>query len=121
MMNKGRIYFNHSPKPTIGVDAELFTVSSYTYDLYPGAPLILDAFPDSQHVKEEFLECIVEVNTGICNDVADVSSALTSQIAEVRQVADKENMALISMGTHPFAFWIPGLFRKINGEQHGMD
>jgi len=24
-MNKGRIYFNHSPKPTIGVEAGLFT------------------------------------------------------------------------------------------------
>ena len=25
-MNKGKIYFNHSPKPTIGVETELFTI-----------------------------------------------------------------------------------------------
>ena len=36
-MNKGRIYFNHSPKPTIGVEAELFTISKDSLDLYPYA------------------------------------------------------------------------------------
>ena len=34
-MNKGRIYFNHSPKPTIGVEAELFTISEDSLYLCP--------------------------------------------------------------------------------------
>ena len=34
-MSKGRIYFNHSPKPTIGVEAELFTISKDSLDLCP--------------------------------------------------------------------------------------
>ena len=34
-MNKGRIYFNHSPKPTIDVEAELFTISKDSLDLCP--------------------------------------------------------------------------------------
>jgi hypothetical protein len=34
-MNKGRIYFNHYPKPTIGVEAELFTISKDSLDLCP--------------------------------------------------------------------------------------
>ena len=34
-MNKGRIYFNHSPKPTIGVEAEYFTISKDSLDLCP--------------------------------------------------------------------------------------
>ena len=34
-MNKGRIYFNHSPKPTIGVEAELITISKDSLDLCP--------------------------------------------------------------------------------------
>jgi gamma-glutamyl:cysteine ligase YbdK (ATP-grasp superfamily) len=45
-MNKGRIYFNHSPKPTIGVEAELFTINKDSLDLCPGSPLLLDEFPD---------------------------------------------------------------------------
>jgi len=36
-MNKGRIYFIHSPKPTIGVETELFTISKDSLDLFPGA------------------------------------------------------------------------------------
>ena len=36
-MNKGRIYFNHFPKPTIGVEAELYTISKDLLDLCPEA------------------------------------------------------------------------------------
>jgi carboxylate-amine ligase len=104
-MSKGRIYFNQSPKPTLGVEAELFIISKESYNLCPGAPVILDDFPDSQNVKEELLESIIEVNTNICNNVADVRKDLTYRISEVHQSAEKENMALISMGTHPFAGW----------------
>ena len=43
-MAKGRTYFNQSLKPTLGVEVELFTVSRDTHNLYPGAPLILNAF-----------------------------------------------------------------------------
>lgn len=104
-MNKGRIYFNHSPKPTIGVEAELFTINKNSFDLCPGAPLILKEFPESAHVKEELLECIIEVNTDICDNISEVRTDLTSRISEVQQIAEKQNMALISMGTHPFARW----------------
>ena len=104
-MNKGRIYFNHSPKPTIGVEAELFTINKNSFNLCPGAPLILKEFPESAHVKEELLECIIEVNTDICDNISEVRTDLTSRISEVQQIAEKQNMALISMGTHPFARW----------------
>ena len=102
---KGRIYFNHFPKPTIGVEAELFTISKDSLDLCPGAPLVLNEFPESAHIKEELLECIIEVNTDICEDISVVRSDLASRILEVQQIAEKQNMALISMGTHPFAHW----------------
>ena len=34
-MNKGRIYFNHSLKPIIGVKSEPFTISKDSLDLSP--------------------------------------------------------------------------------------
>ena len=34
-MNRDRIYFSHFPKPTIGVEAELFTISKDSLDLCP--------------------------------------------------------------------------------------
>ncbi len=104
-MNQDRIYFSHSPKPTIGVEAELFTVSKDDYNLCSQAPVLLEYFTEDIHVKEELLECIVEVNTGICDNVAKVREDLTNKIHEVRCKAEEYNTALVSIGTHPFSRW----------------
>ena len=58
-MNKDRIYFNQSPQPTIGVEAELFTVSRKGQNLYLGVPGILNSFEDDIHLKEEVLELLL--------------------------------------------------------------
>ena len=65
----------------------------------------LNSFEDDINVKEELLECIVEINTGICHDVSGVRSDLTNKIAEVLQQAIEEGTELGSIGTHPFASW----------------
>ena len=85
-MNWGRIYFSHSPKPTIGVEAELFTINKDSLDFCPGVPLVLNEFPGSSHIKEGFLECNIGVNTGICEENSAVRSDLTSRIFEVQQI-----------------------------------
>ena len=51
-MKKGRIYFNGSPKPTLGIEVELQIFNKDDYNLYPGAPLILKEFPDSMKIKD---------------------------------------------------------------------
>ena len=85
-MNRDRIYFSHSPKPTIGVEAELFTINKDSLDHCPGARLVLNEFTGSAHIKEELLECIIGVNTGICEENSAVRSDLTSRIFEVQQI-----------------------------------
>ena len=85
-MNRGRIYLSHSPKPTIGVEAELFTINKDSLDHCPGAPLVLNEFTGRAHIKEELLEYIIGVNTGICEDISAVQSDLTSRIFEVQQI-----------------------------------
>ena len=71
-MEKERIYYNNSDKPTIGVEVELLILDKETMQLYPGAPLILDVFKDSDNVKQELLNSIVEINTNVCNDAQEV-------------------------------------------------
>lgn len=104
-MDKERIYFNESEKPTIGVEVELLIIDQKTYDLYPGAHVILDAFNGNERVKPELLNSIVEINTGICEDVGEVRSDLTNTISKVVKVAEANDWHLISMGTHPFSRW----------------
>ena len=82
-MKKGRIYFNQSPKPTIGVEAELFTINKDTYELCPGAPLILKEFPESSNVKEELLECIFKVNANIFKDISSAINDLEKGMVSV--------------------------------------
>jgi len=104
-MEKERIYFHNSEKPTIGVEVELLILDKDTLDLHPGAPLILDVFKDSENVKQELLNSIVEINTNICSDVQEVRKDLTNTISKVVQVAEDNGWSLISMGTHPFSRW----------------
>ena len=43
-MNNLKIKFNGSPKPTLGVELELFTVNNNNFGLTHGAPKILNHF-----------------------------------------------------------------------------
>jgi carboxylate-amine ligase len=104
-MDKERIYFNNSDRPTIGVEVELLILDKKNYDLYPGAPVILNVFKDSKNVKQELLNSIVEINTGICEDVGEVRNDLKNTLSKVVQVAEDNGWYLISMGTHPFSRW----------------
>jgi carboxylate-amine ligase len=104
-MDKERIFFNNSEFPTIGVEVELLIINNENYDLQPGAPLILETFKDDEHVKQELLNSIVEINTGICNDTQEVLKDLTTTIKKVNDVAEKNGWSLMSMGTHPFSRW----------------
>ena len=104
-MEKERIYYNNSDKPTIGVEVELLILDKETMQLYPGAPLILDVFKDSDNVKQELLNSIVEINTNVCNDVQEVRKDLKNTIGEVVKVAEDNGWCLMSMGTHPFSRW----------------
>lgn len=104
-MDKDRIYFNNSKYPTVGVEVELLILDNNTYELYPGAPTILEMFKDDEHVKQELLSSIVEINTGICKDMSEVRRDLTTSIRKVYKAAEDNGWSIMSMGTHPFSRW----------------
>ena len=104
-MNPGRIFFNSSPNPTIGVEVELQILDNRTLELASGAGDILSEFKGSLHVKEELLDSIIEINTGICNNVDEVVSDLTNYIQKASIIAEAKNYSLASIATHPFSKW----------------
>ena len=79
-MNTNKTKFNSSPKPTIGVELELFTVNNDNYALINGAPKILKHFNDNFFFKEELLQCIVEITTDVCDNVKDVYKDLRPKL-----------------------------------------
>ena len=91
-MDKERIYFNNSKYPTIGVEVELLIINNKNYELHPGAPVILNILKDDEHVKQELLNSIVEINTGICKDTSEVRGDLSTSIRKVDEVAKSQGV-----------------------------
>ena len=104
-MSPGRIFFNSSPNPTIGVEVELQILDNKTFELASGAGDILSEFKGSLHVKEELLDSIIEINTGICNNVNEIISDLTDYIHKANIIAEAKHYSLASIATHPFSKW----------------
>jgi carboxylate-amine ligase len=73
-----QITFNKSPAPTIGVELEIQILDSETLELTSRAPEILKMVPPSlkERIKQEFIQSMVEINTGICSTVAEVEKDL---------------------------------------------
>ena len=104
-MGSKKILFNGSPAPTIGVEVELQILDNETFELASGAQKILSEFKDCIHVKEELLDSIIEINTGICNNIDEVISDLTEYIERASIVAERNGYNLASIATHPFSKW----------------
>jgi carboxylate-amine ligase len=100
----GKIEFNPSSEPTIGVEIELQILDAGTFDLMNIAPSVLQAIPSSQskRIKEEFLQSMIELNTGICADVNQVERDLVESLGELRRVLDSHGAVFYSASLHPF-------------------
>ena len=120
-MSRCKIFFNSSPKPTIGVEVELQILDNETFELASGAGDILSEFQDNLHVKEELLDSIIEINTGVCKNVSEVISDLTEYIQKASIVAEKKGYSLASIATHPFSKWKDQSVTKSERYLHFLD
>ncbi|AGY56259.1 carboxylate-amine ligase [Gloeobacter kilaueensis JS1] len=88
---------------------ELQLIDPETGDLAPRGPDLVafcEAHPEvGLVVKPELVQATVEINTGICKDVAQVERDLTTQLLLLRTVAQQHGISFLSAGTHPFALW----------------
>ncbi len=103
MSENVQIKFNGSPKPTVGVELELFTLDKDTLELTNGAPGILDHFSDNFFFKRELLQCIVEITTDVCNNVDEIYDDLRPKLDMAIEYANNNDLELLSMPIHPFS------------------
>ena len=99
--------FVPSPGPTLGVEIELNLVDEQTLALRSGVATILESLPPDLlgSVKPELFQCYLEINTAICQNVAEVGRDLAAKIQVVERVAQSHGMRLYWGGTHPFSRW----------------
>ncbi len=53
----------------------------------------------------EFMQCYVEINTGVCRTVDAVEADLAPKVRAVERVADRHGVRLVWAATHPFSRW----------------
>ncbi len=99
------LVFSSSKAYTLGVELEFQLVDQTTLDLVPRVQAILDnlAPGGSKRIAPEFLQSIIEVQTGVCDCVTEVAADLGRTIQIVEDVADTQGCFLYSASLHPFA------------------
>ena len=102
------IHFTHNQRSTIGVEMELHLVDADTGELVSASNEILAEMgaghPGGEHpkAKHELFQSTVEIITGVCETPAEAGDDLRATLAELRDVADRRGITLVSAGTHPF-------------------
>ena len=101
----GRIDFNGSPRPTLGVEWEFALVDPVSRDLSNEAAAVIADIGETPHVHKELLRNTVEIVTGICDTVDEAMADLRSTLLSTREIVRDRGMELFCAGTHPFAQW----------------
>jgi glutamate---cysteine ligase / carboxylate-amine ligase len=96
------------PEFTLGIEEEYFLVDRTTRDAVGDPPPDLfgecAALLEGQ-VSPEFLRTQIEVETGICHNLAEARADLVKLRSTVVAVAARHGLAPVAAGTHPFARW----------------
>jgi carboxylate-amine ligase len=97
--------FNKSPAPTIGVELELQILDAETLELKSLSHEILKMVPDSktERIKPEFIQSMVEINTGICSSVAEVEKDLKETYTMLNEITESSGAVLYAASLHPFS------------------
>jgi carboxylate-amine ligase len=96
-----------TPSFTVGIEEEYLLVDRQTRDLV-AAP---DALMEECHkrlekkVSPEFLQCQVEVGTGVCQTIGEARQDLANLRLTIIDIADGYGLAPVAVATHPFASW----------------
>lgn len=103
----GTLTFNGNSSSTIGVEVELGLCNSHTGALSSSVQDVLGNLPPKvlERTKPELMQCYVEINTGVCNDVAAVEADLRSSITQLESTCDDLDLKLWWGATHPTCNW----------------
>jgi glutamate---cysteine ligase / carboxylate-amine ligase len=101
-----RIEFNASDRPSLGVEIELALVGK-DGGLSSSSAQLLDTLPQLSRgaIKPELMQCYIELNTGVCENVGQAIGELRDNLKTLRSVADPLGINLLWSATHPFSSW----------------
>jgi carboxylate-amine ligase len=96
------------PSLTLGIEEEYQTIDPETLDLRSHVQFEIiekgKAFL-KEHVKAEMHQSVVEVGTGICNNIQEARRDITELRRTIIRLARENGLLLASAATHPFSDW----------------
>ncbi|MBE9535702.1 MAG: glutamate--cysteine ligase [Proteobacteria bacterium] len=98
------IDFRHSEHHSVGIEIEVQLVDRESLDLtHTSAQIIenIDGFEDS--IKHELMMSNLEINTKVCQNLAEAEKDLFNKFNVVASEADRHNTLLLCAGGHPFS------------------
>jgi carboxylate-amine ligase len=102
-MNKSRAWameFNPSPEPTVGGEWELQLVDTKTLDLYNGILPLMEFFPETEHVKPEYIQSCVELTSCVAKTSEEAVRHISNTLARIMQRCRELEMDVCGAGTH---------------------
>jgi carboxylate-amine ligase len=108
-----KIEFHRNERPTIGVELELGLLDAETLALSSAYGLLSARLTaeghqqeDASHFKPELMQCVLEINTGICETIGEAERDLRGKLAVVEAACDALGLKLWWGATHPFSSWL---------------
>ncbi|MFV0304211.1 MAG: carboxylate-amine ligase [Moheibacter sp.] len=94
-------------KFTIGIEEEYQIIDAKTRDLVSHVSKIIEGGKSvlNESVKHEMHESVVEMETGICENVKQAREELTSLRTRLVKTARDNGLRVSGGGTHPFSDW----------------
>ncbi len=92
---------------TLGVEEEYQIIDAESRDLVSHVSKIIEGGKATleEHLKHEMHESVIEMETGICNNIQEVQAELTDLRRKLVTVAHANNCRVSGGGTHPFSRW----------------
>ena len=95
-------HFGESAPLTVGIEEEIMILDSETLEPADASGLFVGDAPGGR-LKTELYASVVELNTGVCADVAEAIDALGSLRGAAARIAAANGLALAAAGAHPTA------------------
>ncbi len=97
--------FTSSSGYSLGVEIEFQILDNQDLNLVPFAPLLLEQAPKilRPRLSLEFIKSILEIQTGVCEDLRDVENDLLQTCALAEELAVDNDFLLYAASLHPFA------------------
>lgn len=108
-----KIEFHRNERPTVGVELELGILDAKTMALTSSYGLLSARLTaeghqrdDSSCFKPELMQCVLEINTDVCDTIGQADADLRQKIIVVEEACDPLGLRLWWGATHPFSTWL---------------